>query len=132
VRGTCNILVKRNGVYEECGEPSVYSHPCTCDTCEIEPGYHLPTYWCAEHYDRLMNPRKRCWNCGSRDHYPGDLPEPDSFLESSGGCHRATLNSGFILGDHETFLPGCESHTSLVRPQDTDWTGQAREHFVAA
>lgn len=31
VRGTCNILVKRNGALEECGKPSVYSQPCLCD-----------------------------------------------------------------------------------------------------
>jgi hypothetical protein len=59
VRGTCNILVKRNGTQEECGQPSVYSEPCQCDTCYLDPGYHLPVHWCAEHYDRLMSRRKR-------------------------------------------------------------------------
>lgn len=81
MRGTCNILVKRNGALEECGKPSVYSEPCQCDTCYVEPGYHLPTHWSAQHYDRLMNPRKRCWNCGSHDHYRADCPEPDGSLE---------------------------------------------------
>lgn len=60
MRGTCNILVKRNGAEEERGKPSVYSECCSCDRCDIEPGYHLPAHWCAEHYDRLMNPPKSC------------------------------------------------------------------------
>lgn len=74
MRGTCNILVKRNGAEEECGKPSVYSECCSCD---IDPGYHLPAHWCAEHYDRLTNPPKRCWNCGACDHYPANCPEAE-------------------------------------------------------
>jgi hypothetical protein len=34
VRGTCNIFVERNSAEEECGKPSVYSEPCTCDAIE--------------------------------------------------------------------------------------------------
>jgi hypothetical protein len=60
VRGTCNILVKIDGSplsgeaydageYMNCGKPSVYSEPCSCDRCDTEPGYHLPSHWCAEH-----------------------------------------------------------------------------------
>jgi hypothetical protein len=81
MRGTCNIVVRRNDAEEECGKPSVYSQPYQCDTCYVEPGFHLPADWCAEHYDRLMNPPKRCWNCGSRDHYPTNCPEPDSLFD---------------------------------------------------
>jgi hypothetical protein len=84
MRGECNILLRRNGDLEQCCKPSVYSEPCGCDKCDADPGYHLPTQYCAEHYDGLMNPPKRCWNCGSRDHYPGNCPEPDSFLEALG------------------------------------------------
>jgi hypothetical protein len=80
MRGTCNILVKRNGTLEECGKPSVYSQPCLCDRCDIDPGYHLPAHWCAEHYDRLMNSPKECWNCGGDDHYLANCPEPDHSL----------------------------------------------------
>lgn len=58
MRGTCNIAVKGNRADEACGKPSVYSQPCLCDRCDIEPGYHLPAHWCAEHYDRLMNSPK--------------------------------------------------------------------------
>jgi hypothetical protein len=81
VRGTCNILVKRNGALEECAKLSVYSQPCQCDTCDVDQGYHEPSYWCAEHYDKLMNPSRSCWNCGSDDHWPIECPEPDSFVE---------------------------------------------------
>ena len=73
MRGTCNILVKRSGAEEECGKPSVYSKPCQCDICYLKPGYHLPEHWCAEHYDRLMNPPK--------GPLPADCPKPDSTLE---------------------------------------------------
>lgn len=67
MRGTCNILVRRKGgghlihgiEMGECGKPSVYSHPCSCDRCDIEPGYHLPSHRCAEHYDQLMKRHKR-------------------------------------------------------------------------
>jgi hypothetical protein len=58
MRGTCNMAVKRNGAYEACGKPSVYSQPCLCDQCDIEPGYHLPVHWCTEHYDRLQHSPK--------------------------------------------------------------------------
>jgi hypothetical protein len=69
MRGSCNILAKRHGADEECGKPSGYSQPCSCDRREIEPGYHLPSRWCAEHYDGLMNPPKGCWNCGGDDQH---------------------------------------------------------------
>ena len=84
MRGSCNILVKRNGT-EECGKPSVYSQPCQCDSCDVEPGYHLPAHWCAEHFDRLMNSPKWCSNCGSDDHYLANCPEPDSLLDGLSG-----------------------------------------------
>ena len=53
MRKVCDIIVKRNGAYDECGKPSVYSEPCSCDRCDIDPGYHLPSHLCAEHYDRV-------------------------------------------------------------------------------
>lgn len=37
MRGTCNILVKKAGVLEECSKPSVYSEQCRCDTCYLDP-----------------------------------------------------------------------------------------------
>jgi len=81
MRGTCNILIERNGALEECAKPSVYSQPCQCDTCDVDPGYHEPAHWCAEHYDSITNPSRSCWNFGSDDHWPIECPEPDSFLE---------------------------------------------------
>jgi hypothetical protein len=53
MRQVCNMIVKRNGVQEECERPSVHSQPCWCDRCEIDP-VHLSIHWCAEHYDRFM------------------------------------------------------------------------------
>ena len=35
-----------------------YSELCSCDRCDIDPAYHLPSHLCAGHYDRLMNPHK--------------------------------------------------------------------------
>lgn len=49
------MAIKTNGNVEICGKPSVYSEPCSCDRCEVEPDYHLPLQWCAQHYDRLMS-----------------------------------------------------------------------------
>jgi hypothetical protein len=87
MRGSCNILAKRHGADEECGKPSVYSQPCSCDRCEIEPGYHLASHWCAEHYDGLMNPPKGCWNCGGDDHHTtGNLQS-----ENDGKCSSDSL-----------------------------------------
>ena len=80
MRGTCSIVVKRNGVEEPCGKPSVYSQPCLCDTCDVEPGYHLPMHLCAEHYDRITASPMGCGNCGGNDHDPVDCPEPDSLF----------------------------------------------------
>jgi hypothetical protein len=83
VREECHIMVRRNGLLEMCGQLSVCSTPCSCDRCEIEPGFHLPMHWCAEHWDKITNPPMRCSNCGSSNHHPCDCPEPLSFLEVS-------------------------------------------------
>ena len=58
MRGTCNVLVERDGIQEECGKPSVHSQTCLCDTCDLEPGYHLPTHWCVRALRPAHEPAK--------------------------------------------------------------------------
>jgi hypothetical protein len=70
MRGECNILVKINGELEQCCKPSVYSEPCGCDKCDADPGYHLPTQYCAEHYDGLVS-RSREWYMSAAIRSPG-------------------------------------------------------------
>ena len=37
-----------------CGKPGIYSELCSCDKCDAQPGYHRPSWLCAEHYDKMM------------------------------------------------------------------------------
>jgi hypothetical protein len=50
----------------------VYSEPCSCECCDVDPGYHLPSHWGAEHYDEMMKPSRHGWNGGGNDPYQAD------------------------------------------------------------
>jgi hypothetical protein len=73
MRGTCDILVKRNGALEECAKPSVYSEPCCCG-CDVDAESHPTVHHCAEHFDELVILPERCWHCGSDDHGSAACP----------------------------------------------------------
>jgi hypothetical protein len=75
MRGTCNILVERDGAEEECGKPSVYSEPCCCCVCATDFEEQPLVHYCAEHFEELVILPERCWHCGMDDHRPSDCPE---------------------------------------------------------
>jgi hypothetical protein len=73
MRGTCTIIVLRDGGEEKCGKPSVYSEPCCCG-CDSGFEEHPVIYYCAEHFDDLVTPPRALlalrWRRPPPDHLP--------------------------------------------------------------
>jgi hypothetical protein len=76
IRGRCEFPDLESAYLRRTGEREGTKEAKDAAFASSTPGYHLPSHWCAEHDDLLMNPPRRCWNCSSYDHNPSNCPEP--------------------------------------------------------